>query len=228
MSVRPRGRSLDPDASQHAVPMTSPTSGNVGTRGDVLISPTSPRRLQGRPAGSANGITLLFGHTVSTGVGTLDDLERTPAGKVAKVSGVEYRTERVMVISRAGWRVRTAALRPGRAAEARDRQLRGLRPRDPYVRRQRRRREAPLSLDSPIFAFWAPRNPSRGPSASHRVGLEPRSRFAGQRSSAGDTDLLTDVASPRVRRLIWTVSATSAVVGGLPSRRRRHDRVRLP
>jgi hypothetical protein len=41
------------------------------------------------------------GHTVSTGGGTLDDLEHTTVGSVAMVSGVRYRVDRVAVISKA-------------------------------------------------------------------------------------------------------------------------------
>ena len=38
---------------------------------------------------------------MSTGGGTLDDLEHTTVGKTANVSGVQYRVERVTIISKA-------------------------------------------------------------------------------------------------------------------------------
>lgn len=68
-----------------------------------LEPPADPKVLGwwGQPAGSAQGTTLLFGHTVSTGGGTLDDLEHTAVGVVADVSGVDYRVEKVKVISKA-------------------------------------------------------------------------------------------------------------------------------
>jgi hypothetical protein len=71
--------------------------------GETLVPPDDPTVLGwwGRPAGSARGTTLLVGHTVSTGGGTFDDLEDTPVGKVANVSGVRYRVERVNVITKA-------------------------------------------------------------------------------------------------------------------------------
>jgi hypothetical protein len=74
----------------------------IDLEGETLVPPSDPQVLGwwGRPAGSAKGTTLLFGHTVSTGGGELDDLEHTPVGKVAKVSGVKYRVARVQVISK--------------------------------------------------------------------------------------------------------------------------------
>jgi hypothetical protein len=76
-----------------------PVDLNSGT----LDPPSDPKVLGwwGQPAGSTQGTTLLVGHTVSTGGGTLDDLEHTKVGKVAKVSGVKYRVERVTIISKA-------------------------------------------------------------------------------------------------------------------------------
>ncbi len=75
----------------------------VGLKGGALDPPADPEVLGwwGRPAGSAKGTTLLVGHTVSTGGGTLDDLEHTKVGSVATVSGVRYRVDRVTVISKA-------------------------------------------------------------------------------------------------------------------------------
>jgi hypothetical protein len=71
--------------------------------GDTLVPPDDPTVLGwwGRPAGAAQGTTLLVGHTVSTGGGTFDDLEHTPVGEIANVSGVRYRVERVDVITKA-------------------------------------------------------------------------------------------------------------------------------
>ena len=70
--------------------------------GASLVPPSDPKVLGwwGRPAGSARGATLLIGHTVSTGGGTLDDLELIPVGQIASVSGVRYRVERVEIISK--------------------------------------------------------------------------------------------------------------------------------
>src|SRR5262245_1413953 len=75
----------------------------VDLDGGTLVPPSDPTVLGwwGQPAGAARGATLLVGHTVSTGGGTLDDLEHTSVGKVANVSGVNYRVERVTVISKA-------------------------------------------------------------------------------------------------------------------------------
>jgi hypothetical protein len=69
----------------------------------TLVPPADPEVLGwwGRPAAAAHGTTLLVGHTVSTGGGTLDDLEHTRVGQVANVSGVRYRVDRVTVISKA-------------------------------------------------------------------------------------------------------------------------------
>src|SRR5262245_38015762 len=71
--------------------------------GETLTPPDDPTVLGwwGQPAGSERGTTLLVGHTVSTGGGTFDDLEDTPVGEVANVSGVKYRVERVNVITKA-------------------------------------------------------------------------------------------------------------------------------
>lgn len=74
----------------------------VELEGGSLVPPSDPKVLGwwGRPAGSTRGATLLIGHTVSTGGGTLDDLELVPVGQIASVSGVRYRVERVQVISK--------------------------------------------------------------------------------------------------------------------------------
>ncbi|HEX6150672.1 class F sortase [Nocardioides sp.] len=75
----------------------------VKLEGGALDPPSDPEVLGwwGQPAGAAGGTTLLVGHTVSTGGGTLDDLEHTTVGSVAKVSGVRYRVDRVTVITKA-------------------------------------------------------------------------------------------------------------------------------
>lgn len=71
--------------------------------GGTLVPPDDPTVLGwwGQPAGSPMGTTLLVGHTVSTGGGTLDDLEHVKVGEIANVSGVEYEVTRVMVMSKA-------------------------------------------------------------------------------------------------------------------------------
>jgi hypothetical protein len=65
-----------------------------------LTPPSDPSVIGwwGRRAGAQRGVTLLTGHTVHTGGGELDDLEQTPVGSVAVVSGVRYRVSRVSVI----------------------------------------------------------------------------------------------------------------------------------
>jgi hypothetical protein len=75
----------------------------VELKGGALDPPADPEVLGwwGRPAGSVKGTTLLVGHTVSTGGGTLDDLEHTRVGSVATISGIDYRVDRVAVISKA-------------------------------------------------------------------------------------------------------------------------------
>jgi hypothetical protein len=75
----------------------------VDLDGETLVPPSDPTVLGwwGQPTGAAEGTTLLVGHTVSTGGGTLDDLEDTPVGEIAHVSGVKYRVERVEVITKA-------------------------------------------------------------------------------------------------------------------------------
>lgn len=81
----------------------------VGSRLDPPADPTV-LGWWGQPAGAACGATLLVGHTVSTGGGTLDDLEHTSIGDVANVSGARYRVTRVAVISKAELAERAARL----------------------------------------------------------------------------------------------------------------------
>lgn len=71
--------------------------------GAELVPPDDPKVLGwwGHPAGVTRGPTLLVGHTVHSGGGALDDLEHTPIGKIAEVSGVRYRVRTVQVISKA-------------------------------------------------------------------------------------------------------------------------------
>ena len=70
--------------------------------GTELTPPNDPTVLGwwGRPAGAAHGVTLLVGHTVHTGGGTLDDLEDVPVGSTANVSGVRYEVASVKIISK--------------------------------------------------------------------------------------------------------------------------------
>jgi hypothetical protein len=75
----------------------------VDLDGETLVPPSDPKVLGwwGQPAGARQGTTLLVGHTVSAGGGTLDDLEHTPVGEIANVSGVTYRVDSVEVITKA-------------------------------------------------------------------------------------------------------------------------------
>lgn len=74
----------------------------VHLHGTELVPPSDPSTLGwwGQPAGAAHGTTLLVGHTVHTGGGMLDDLEDTPVGRVADVSGVRYRVTSVKVVTK--------------------------------------------------------------------------------------------------------------------------------
>jgi hypothetical protein len=71
--------------------------------GSELVPPDDPSVLGwwGKPAGAPAGTTLLTGHTVHTGGGELDDLELTPVGSQARVSGVVYEVESVQIMSKA-------------------------------------------------------------------------------------------------------------------------------
>lgn len=81
-------------------------------QGNALVPPSDPSTLGwwGRRAGAAQGTTLLTGHTVHTGGGELDDLELTPVGSVATVSGFRYRVVSVSIISKAALARRAPAL----------------------------------------------------------------------------------------------------------------------
>jgi hypothetical protein len=72
----------------HILGVTAPIT-PIGLDGDELIPPSDPDILGwwGKKAGSKRGVTLLVGHTVHTGGGTLDDLENVPIGRVLKVQG---------------------------------------------------------------------------------------------------------------------------------------------
>jgi hypothetical protein len=71
--------------------------------GSELVPPADPSVLGwwGKRAGGAAGTTLLTGHTVHTGGGELDDLEETPVGSTARVSGIVYEVVSVRVIGKA-------------------------------------------------------------------------------------------------------------------------------
>lgn len=71
--------------------------------GNALVPPDDPSVVGwwGKRAGAKHGTTLLTGHTVHSGGGELDDLEDTPVGSLATVSGVRYRVTSVRVISKA-------------------------------------------------------------------------------------------------------------------------------
>jgi sortase family protein len=70
--------------------------------GSALTPPDDPRTLGwwGKRAGSRHGTTLLTGHTVHDGGGAFDDLEHTPLGQRARLSGHSYRVMSVEVISK--------------------------------------------------------------------------------------------------------------------------------
>ncbi len=80
--------------------------------GSALAPPEDPRTLGwwGKRAGSRHGTTLLTGHTVHDGGGTFDDLEHTPLGGHARLSGHSYRVESVEVIPKAELAERAPAL----------------------------------------------------------------------------------------------------------------------
>lgn len=75
----------------------------VRLTGGELVPPPDPSVFGwwGQPAGSTYGTTLLVGHTVHTGGGILDDLEDTPVGDIANISGARYRVARVKIIAKA-------------------------------------------------------------------------------------------------------------------------------
>ena len=110
--------------------------------GSALTPPDDPRILGwwGKRAGSRHGTTLLTGHTVHDGGGTFDDLEHTPLGERAHLNGHSYQVTSVEVISKEELAKRAPALfaQTGRP-EARAGDLRGLRPRNRPLRKQRGR-----------------------------------------------------------------------------------------
>lgn len=80
--------------------------------GRELVPPSDPSVLGwwGKRAGAPTGTTLLTGHTVHTGGGELDDLELTPVGSTAQVSGVEYEVTSVEIMSKPELAHRSAEL----------------------------------------------------------------------------------------------------------------------
>ena len=101
----------------------------IGLTGSALTPPDDPRTLGwwGKRAGSRHGTTLLTGHTVHDGGGTFDDLELTPVGGRARLSGHSYQVTSVEVISKG--QLDQACPSPVRAdgtPQARARDLRGL------------------------------------------------------------------------------------------------------
>ena len=84
----------------------------IGLTGSALTPPDDPRTLGwwGKRAGSRHGTTLLTGHTVHDGGGTFDDLEHTPLGGHARLSGHSYQVTSVEVISKGELTKRAPAL----------------------------------------------------------------------------------------------------------------------
>ena len=84
----------------------------VQLTGRELVPPSDPTVLGwwGKRAGAPTGTTLLTGHTVHTGGGELDDLELTPVGATARVSGVLYEVQSVQVVSKVELARRSAQL----------------------------------------------------------------------------------------------------------------------
>ncbi len=80
--------------------------------GSALTPPDDPRTLGwwGKRAGSRHGTTLLTGHTVHDGGGTFDNLEHTPLGGHARLSGHSYQVTSVEVISKEELAKRAPAL----------------------------------------------------------------------------------------------------------------------
>lgn len=80
----------------------------VGAPNDTLVPPTDPQVLgwwaDGARPGAARGSALVAGHTVHTGGGALDDLERLERGDEVVVrtdrGRVVYRVERVRVFGK--------------------------------------------------------------------------------------------------------------------------------
>jgi len=70
--------------------------------GNTLVPPSDPKVLGwwGSKAGAKKGTTLLVGHTVHTGGGYLDDLEKVPVGSSVTLSGHQYHVVSNRVISK--------------------------------------------------------------------------------------------------------------------------------
>jgi uncharacterized protein YceK len=84
----------------------------IALNGSALTPPDDPRTLGwwGKRAGSRHGTTLLTGHTVHDGGGAFDDLEHTPLGQRARLSGHSYEVTSVEVVSKAELTERAPAL----------------------------------------------------------------------------------------------------------------------
>lgn len=70
--------------------------------GNTLVPPDDPKVLGwwGAKVNSARGTILLVGHTVHTGGGFLDDLEKVPVGASVGLSGTSYRVVSNRVVSK--------------------------------------------------------------------------------------------------------------------------------
>jgi hypothetical protein len=92
----------------------------VYIQGSALIPPRNPKVLGwwGKKVGSRHGATLLVGHTVHTGGGTLDDLEKVDVGTVIPVldwsknsfDEVDYKIVKNETISKAALAKRASQL----------------------------------------------------------------------------------------------------------------------
>lgn len=71
-------------------------------QGDTLVPPSDPLVLGwwGAKVNSKRGTILLVGHTVHTGGGFLDDLEKVPVGSSVAVSGTSYKVVSNRVMSK--------------------------------------------------------------------------------------------------------------------------------
>lgn len=78
----------------------------------TLVPPADPAVLGwwGKPAGARHGVTLLTGHSVHTGGGELQTLDRTPLGSIARVSGICYRVRSVAILTHEELAARSAHL----------------------------------------------------------------------------------------------------------------------
>lgn len=74
----------------------------IALEGSALNPPDDPKVLGwwGAKINAREGRTLLVGHTVSTGGGALDDLEKVPVGTRLAVSGVNFEIAHNRVVSK--------------------------------------------------------------------------------------------------------------------------------